>query len=165
MYSSVKSFVPMRTGVGDGAGAVAVGVVATSSPPPQAPSPSASVARTASPMARTALISGARTSRGRLGPGVGAALGRGQGEVEDAALARRARDPDPAAVLVDDALADGEADARAGVVLLTMEALEGLEDALGVIRVHADAVVADREAPQAVAALGLDANPRPLLAR
>ena len=51
-------------------------------------------------------------------------------------------DPDPAAVALDDPLADREAHPRAAVLVLAVEALEDLEDALALARVDADAVVA-----------------------
>ena len=97
--------------------------------------------------------------------GVVASAGRHrrQGEMKRAALAGAARHPDPSAVLVDDALADGQPDAGARVVLLAVQALERLEDALGMLEVHADAVVAHREAPAAVVALGEDAHARSFL--
>ena len=43
----------------------------------------------------------------------------------------------------DDFLADGEADAGAGVMFAGMEALEDLKDAVEVLRGDADAIVAD----------------------
>ena len=72
----------------------------------------------------------------------------GGGEAERAALAGRARDPDPPAVLGDDALADRQADAGARIRLLAVQALERLEDALGVLRLHPDPVVAHRYTQQ-----------------
>src|SRR3954454_6560347 len=122
MYSSVKSFVPIRIGSAAVVRTLAVvvcGGVATSSPP-QAPRPRAAVARTASPSARANAISGARPGGCGLVLCGHALLDSRQREVEDAALSRRAGHPDPAAVLVDDALADRQADARAGVGLLAV---------------------------------------------
>ena len=69
-------------------------------------------------------------------------------------------DPDASAVLLDDPLADGEADAGAGIVLLAVQAAKRLEDPARVRRVHADAVVAHLEAPHVAVALGLDADLR-----
>src|SRR3954467_1422018 len=83
------------------------------SPPPQLPSARARTTRSA-----------ARRKR--------SGLHRGQGKAELAALARPARDPDPAPVLGDDALADRQADARPGIGVLAVQALERDEDALGV---------------------------------
>src|SRR5882672_10274277 len=61
--------------------------------------------------------------------------------MEAAALARRRFEPDAAAVAVDHLLADGEADAGAGVPALVVQALEHHEDALEILRLDADAVV------------------------
>ena len=57
--------------------------------------------------------------------------------------------PDPPAVALDDALAQGEADPGAGVLLLAVETLEDHEQALEVPGLDADAVVADLEGPEA----------------
>ena len=46
-----------------------------------------------------------------------------------------------------DALADRQADARAGIFLAVVQALEDDEDALEILGLDADAVVADRENP------------------
>src|SRR5207302_2320047 len=58
----------------------------------------------------------------------------GQRERERRALARLGLDPDPAAVTLHDLLADGQPQARAGVFLLPMQALEDDEDPLEVLR-------------------------------
>ena len=74
-------------------------------------------------------------------------LRMGDGEVEGRALAGLRLDPDPAAVALDDFLADRQADAGAGILVAGVQALEDQEDAFGVLRVDADAVVADGEEP------------------
>src|SRR6476646_4652755 len=79
-----------------------------------------------------------------------------EGERELAALSWTARDPDPAAVLGDDALADRQPDAGARIRLLAVEALERFEDPLGVLGVHPDAVVTDPHAPHVAVAVGAD---------
>src|SRR4051812_3309979 len=63
--------------------------------------------------------------------------------MEPAALAGRRLDPDAPAVALDHLAADGEADAGAGVLAHRVQALEHHEDALEVLRLDADAVVAD----------------------
>jgi hypothetical protein len=68
-------------------------------------------------------------------------VGRKEREGEACALSGRGVHPDPSAVPLDDLLADGEADAGAGVLLARVQALEDDEDALGESRVDADAVV------------------------
>ena len=71
--------------------------------------------------------------------------GPGQGDVERRASVGLALDPDPAAVGLDDLLADGEPGAGAFVFLAGVEAAEELED-LGVeLGLDADPVVADGE--------------------
>src|SRR3954454_16805714 len=173
MNCSVKFFVPMR--IGGSAGCAGVGgaarVCVSSPPPPQPIGTAAATAKAsrAGQRRRTALSiwgsgSRARRSLGHLQRDVRPVCPRDR-EVEDAPLAGRAGDPGPAAVLADDPLADRKADARALVVLLTVEALEGLEDPLGVLRFHADPVVPDGEAPHAVLVLGLDAHHGMILAR
>src|SRR5262249_18700486 len=71
----------------------------------------------------------------------------GQREAEDTPFARPRFDPDAAMVAVDHLFTDGEADARAGVGALVVQALEHHEDALVVLGFDADAVVLDRELP------------------
>src|SRR5690606_32251466 len=60
-------------------------------------------------------------------------------------LAGRALDPDPAAHALHRLAHDGEPDARPGVVLRTMQALENIKDAVGEFHVETDAVVAHPE--------------------
>ena len=73
----------------------------------------------------------------------------GEREVEGRALAGLGLDPDAPAVALDDLLADRQADAGARVLVPAVQALEDDEDALEVLRVDADAVVAHREDPLA----------------
>src|SRR6516225_183334 len=62
------------------------------------------------------------------------------------------------AVPLDDLLADGQADARAGVLAASMQALEDDEDALEVLGGDADSVVAHGEAPARARGRGGHAN-------
>src|SRR5438874_8229547 len=59
-------------------------------------------------------------------------------------------DPDAPPVALDHLLADGKADAGAGVLTHGMQPLEQHEDALEVLRLDADAVVGDRDTPLGV---------------
>jgi hypothetical protein len=61
--------------------------------------------------------------------------------------------PDPPTVPFDDLLADRQADARAGVLVARVEALEDPEDPILIVGGNADAVVADRDDPFGVTAL------------
>lgn len=45
----------------------------------------------------------------------------------------------------DDSLADGETDAGTGVFLIGVESIEHVEDALPIVRIDPDALVADRD--------------------
>src|SRR4051794_19366031 len=158
MNCSVKFFVPIViVGASDGA------------PPPffdeseLPPQPASATIRTAIAAVRKRdLISGYGclvTGCGRLRRGGGG----GELEVERAALAGVALGPDAGAVVLPDALADGPPAGRARVVAAPVQAVERLEDLLRVLRVHADAVVADGEAHQPVAALGAHGDARLLL--
>src|SRR5579884_798506 len=62
-------------------------------------------------------------------------------EVEGASAALFRFHPDAPAVSFDHLLADGQPDPRAGVLLSAVQSLEDQEDAVGVLRVDADAVV------------------------
>src|SRR5207245_7816125 len=73
-----------------------------------------------------------------------------QHEAKDRPAAWPLVDPDPAAVTLDDPLANGEPDARARVVVAGMQPLEHLEDPIAVQRLDADAVDDDRDAPAPV---------------
>src|SRR3954469_22873680 len=67
---------------------------------------------------------------------------RRQREAEGAAAALLAVGPDPAAVVLDDPLAHGQPDARARVVAVAVQAVEGLEDVPRLVGIHPDPVVA-----------------------
>jgi hypothetical protein len=67
-------------------------------------------------------------------------------------------------VTLDDFLADGEADARAGVFGAGVQPLKHLEDPLGVLRLNADAVIADGEQPALRMLRGGHRHPRRLIA-
>src|SRR5215208_280047 len=99
-------------------------------------------------------------------PPIGASVPalRGHGELEDAASAGALFDPDPAAMALDDALADRKAHARPRVLVLAVEPLEHVEDPLSLVRIDADAVVAHRDDALAVDTLGADRDNRRLLA-
>src|SRR5439155_15529307 len=101
-----------------------------------------------------------RRTGGLLRPGR-LALPR-QGELEGRPPAGRRLRPDPAAVPLDDLLADGQPDAGAGVLIARVQALEDDEDALEVPGLDADAVVPDHEQPLRVLGLDADVDPWPL---
>jgi len=63
-------------------------------------------------------------------------------ELEAGAFVRLGLDPDAAAVAVDDALDDGEPDARARKLTFGVQALKDTEEATGVFHVEAGAIVA-----------------------
>src|SRR5579871_1317940 len=75
-------------------------------------------------------------------------LRHGQGEVEPRAAGERGVEPDPAAEVVDDLAGHGQADAGARVGAALVQPLEDHEDALGVLRLDPDPVVAEREQPE-----------------
>src|SRR3954451_6906162 len=172
MYCSVKFFVPIVI--------VGSGCAFLSLPPPPPPTSAAVTAgraggggratpppprrrRPAPPLRRPRSGGGAalrvRSAVERCDARAPAARDR-QREAECAALAGGALRPDPATVLLDDALADRKPDAGARIVLLAVEPVERLEDALGLSRVHADAIVGDREDRRVPLDLGADADDR-----
>src|SRR4051794_22276640 len=111
-------------------------------PPPPQPDSNAINMAAAAAVARARVISG----YGRLVAGwVGHGCLRWQGEAERAALPGLALGPDPPAVLLHDPLAHRQPDAGARVGALAVQAVERLEDLLGLARLHADAVVAHRK--------------------
>src|SRR5688572_8442410 len=79
---------------------------------------------------------------------------------ETGAGARRGVGRDGAAVALDDPAAEREPDTGASVHIVPVQALEWLEDALGVLRVEADAVVGDDDLP---AGAGRRRQGRPLV--
>src|SRR4051794_1058486 len=144
MNCSGKFLVPIVISGPSGVGPVAPLPPAPSPPPPQPASAKARITRAASAAARLGrLMSG----DGRLVArrAVGLLRGARQGEPERAPLAGLALRPDAAAVLLDDPVANRQPDPGAGVRPLAVQAVERLEDLLGVARLHADAVVAHRE--------------------
>src|SRR5256714_2794295 len=84
----------------------------------------------------------------------------GQRERERRAPARLGLDPDPAAVALHDLFADREPDARTRVLVLPVQPLENDEDALEVLGIDPDAVVADVKHPLAVVPLRRNPNLR-----
>ena len=88
----------------------------------------------------------------------------GDGEGEGRTLAGFGFHGDAAAVALDDLLADGQADARAGILGPGVQPLEDDEDALEVFGLHADAVVLHREYPMALVTAHADVDSRRLLA-
>src|SRR5215472_13973980 len=70
---------------------------------------------------------------------------RGQGEPESGPCGDRGVEPDPATVIFDDLLYHGEADARAGIGRLVVQALEYHKDPVGVLGFDPDPVVAEAE--------------------
>src|SRR3954451_11311288 len=75
-----------------------------------------------------------------------------------APLPGRALRPDPSTVLLDDPLADGKPDAGARIVLLAVQAVEGLEDAFGLRGVHSDPIVRYGEDRGVALYLGADTD-------
>jgi hypothetical protein len=70
-----------------------------------------------------------------------------QGEVECRALADGRFNPNPSAVALDNALADSQADAAAGICVAAMQTLEDEKHALEILRRNTDAIVTDAEEP------------------
>src|ERR1700687_310651 len=66
-------------------------------------------------------------------------------EVKCCAVIDRGLDPDTAAVALDDALYDCQADAGAREILRAMQSLKHVEQLVGILHVEADPVVADDE--------------------
>src|SRR5579871_465818 len=84
-----------------------------------------------------------------------------KGEEECRALPRLRLYPDPAAIALDDALANSQADAGAGI-LMPVQALEYAENLPGVAGLDSDSVVLHRELPVPVLGSGIDQNLRRL---
>src|SRR5205807_8954079 len=78
----------------------------------------------------------------------------GNGKTKSTPLAWSRFYPDAAAVALDNALAERQTDAGAGVFVARVQALKKHEDALKVFRCDADAVVPDGEQPLVVLLLG-----------
>src|SRR6266568_2722364 len=83
-----------------------------------------------------------------------------EGELERGARAGLGLDPDPPAVALDDLLADGEADAGAGVLGAGVQPLEDDEDPVHVLRIDADPIVPDGEQPFLAVGSGRDVDRR-----
>src|SRR4051812_30660310 len=82
-------------------------------------------------------------------------------EVKRRPLAGARLDPDLAAVAFDDAFANGQADAVAGVFRRRMDAFEDAKNPLLIAVIKTDAIVPDAEVPvTALAPFGLDVNAR-----
>src|SRR5262249_22521535 len=84
----------------------------------------------------------------------------GQRETEGAAFPRRRLDPHRAAVALDHLLHDGEPDPRARILALVVQPLEHHEDPLEVLRLDADAVVANRDLAGLAAVVDRDVDLR-----
>ena len=67
-------------------------------------------------------------------------------------------------MLLDDPLADRQADTGPWIALLAVKTVERLEDPLGLRRVHADPIVRDREDGNATLDLGVDEHDRDVVA-
>jgi hypothetical protein len=83
-----------------------------------------------------------------------------EGKPEGRAMARRALDPDAAAVPLDDLLADGQTDAGARALLLQVQALEDSKDAVSELPRDADTVVVDGDQPRGIPRFGRDLDAR-----
>src|SRR5208283_1042016 len=86
------------------------------------------------------------------------------GKEKSRALARLRFDPNAPAVAFDDLFADGQPNAGAGILLAGVQALENLENPLGILRLDADAVVAHGKEPAAGLLLDTDVDFRRALA-
>src|SRR5215475_11531881 len=84
----------------------------------------------------------------------------GDGETERRTFPGLRRHPDTAAVAFDDFLAQRQPDASPGIFLARMQTLEDPENALEILRLDADAIVAHRELPLAAATFHLDVHLR-----
>jgi hypothetical protein len=84
--------------------------------------------------------------------------------VECAAHAGPGLEPDASAVTFDDLLAHRQPDASAGVLRLGVQPLEDDEDAVQVLGLDANAIVAHREHPLVLCGVGGDVDTRPGLA-
>ena len=74
-------------------------------------------------------------------------------------MARLRFGPDAAAVALDNLFANGQADAGAGIFFLGMQALEDLKDAVGILRIKADAVIPDETSHSSPFLPGRKMNP------
>src|ERR1039458_10476459 len=67
--------------------------------------------------------------------------------------------PDATPTALHDLLADGQPDARAGVLFVGVQPLEDREDTLGILGLDSDAVIADGKNPFISLLLGRNVNP------
>src|SRR6516164_4421087 len=84
--------------------------------------------------------------------------GRWQGEPETGSGRGRRVEPDPATVVLDDLPCHGQANSRARVGRLVVQALEDHEDPLGVLGLDPDPVVAQGEQPELAVPAGRDGD-------
>jgi len=84
-------------------------------------------------------------------------------EIKRTALAWARLHPDAPAVLLNNLFADGEANARTGILAAGMQTLKDLKKPPGLGRVDADAVIAHGKPPVMILLLGRDVNTRRLL--
>src|ERR1700722_10497791 len=106
---------------------------------------------------RPSLRTASRTSRasGRLSSANRRISGRApesldllrDGEEEGGSLFRFGFDPDSSAITLDHPLANCQANAGAGILLVAMEPFENAKDFLLVLRVDADPVILNRKTP------------------
>src|SRR3984957_4669742 len=89
---------------------------------------------------------------------------RRHGEPEPGALGDAGVEPDPAAEVLDDLPAHGQADPRSRVRGPLVQALKDQENAVSILRLDADSVVGDGKRPERAVGLGRDDNARRLLA-
>src|ERR1700722_13335968 len=87
---------------------------------------------------------------------------RRHGESEPGALGDAGVEPDPAAEVIDDLPAHGQADARSRIRGPLVQALEDQENAVSILRLDPDSVIGDGKRPERAVALGGDDNPRRL---
>lgn len=72
--------------------------------------------------------------------------------------------PDAPAVAFNNALAHRQTYASTGILAASVQALENDENAIGILRIDANAVIADTEHPFALFPAGSDMNQRDILA-
>ena len=78
--------------------------------------------------------------------------------MKGAAYAGLRLDPDGSAMVLDDSATNGKSNSSSGIVVCIVEPLKHFEDAIGVSRIDADAIVADRDQPRAVRSFGANAH-------
>src|SRR3984957_5320254 len=103
-----------------------------------------------------------KSSRSAIGPL--ARFVRRHGEPEPGALGDAGVEPDPAAEVLDDLPAHGQADSRSRARGPLVQSLEDQENAVSILRFDADSVVGDGKRPERAVGLGRDDDARRLLA-